>query len=735
MPACVVVRRVNASLLVAVLGAAGATAALAGGESRAPQSGAEEARAELGRRLFFDPAASRAGMRSCADCHDPAHGWSDRERASRDDRGPTRRHAQTLIDGADNPSAHWDGEFRRVEDLVVARLTLAGKKGGGHGLGAVDSGGAYGGGAGAVARAGTPAPSPAPGAGAGSGSAPATGDTAYGAPAGGSGAASGGGSGADQGSGGGGIPQPPAMDDEPSRMDCPAYGDPEHGYRRGYSAGGAGEREPSDAPPPTADGGGSDSGGAGATSAPPPRPDLGASPASRPAGSAPDGAPAGRPSAARLDPYADDAFGTAPEDGLDFVASDVDLARLPAVGATLEAAGRYREAFVAAFGSPQITTQRVAEAIGAHCREIRSGRSAYDRFAAGEESALMPAARRGLELFRGQAGCASCHAMTGKRAPFTDYRFHDTGVSWREAGGGPAAARGRAGDDLGDIGAMGATSRREDRRAFKTPTRRDVARRGPFMHDGSVRTLEAAVRRYLSGPLDDPSIDERMPKIVATAGEVADLVAFLRSLTSDELPGRARDAWSARAERTTLRLVDADGRPLADHPVTLAPAGDALPGAFPAVARTLVTDDAGRVEFTPGATTHVRVVLEGGLRPVGGALVPDTCRSATIQIPVRGRCRVLAVLPAGEAVPAALVAEHPEARFFPDRRTPRTILRLEAQDTIGDGRVVAMYAGSLRTDVPARSVLRLPTAAWGLDRLRVVLDPEETVKVDLSKRR
>src|SRR5204863_7249936 len=119
----------------------------------------------------------------------------------------------------------------------------------------------------------------------------------------------------------------------------------------------------------------------------------------------------------------------------------------------------------------------------------RSGGAAYDRFAAGEASALSPSAKHGLELFEGAAGCVSCHAMTGRRAALTDYRFHDTGISWKSS---------PTGDD-GDVGAIGASSRPQDRRAFKTPTLRDVARRGPFMHDGSVPTLEAAVRHYLSG--------------------------------------------------------------------------------------------------------------------------------------------------------------------------------------------------------------------------------------------
>ncbi len=80
------------------------------------------ARIELGRRLFFDPQVSRSQARSCASCHAPDHGWSDPSRISEDDAGETRRHSQTILNSAFNPSAHWDGEFATVEDLVVARI-------------------------------------------------------------------------------------------------------------------------------------------------------------------------------------------------------------------------------------------------------------------------------------------------------------------------------------------------------------------------------------------------------------------------------------------------------------------------------------------------------------------------------------------------------------------------------------------------------------------------------------
>jgi len=81
-----------------------------------------QSRIELGRRLFYEPHLSRSGQRSCASCHAPEHGFSDPDRVSLDDIGTSRRHSQTIIDSKWNPSAHWDGEFSGVEELITRRL-------------------------------------------------------------------------------------------------------------------------------------------------------------------------------------------------------------------------------------------------------------------------------------------------------------------------------------------------------------------------------------------------------------------------------------------------------------------------------------------------------------------------------------------------------------------------------------------------------------------------------------
>jgi len=694
-----------------------------------PRAGSKEnARVELGRRLFFDPVVSRVGMRSCADCHDPRHGYSDAARVSADDRVATRRHSQTLIDGADNPSAHWDGAFHRVEDLVTSRVTLAarGRFSSGHELA---SGGAFKGPDGGVA--------PGVGAGSGvpSGSLPtprATEPARDTGPKGGSGSGepgSGGGSAGGSGSGGG--------------TGAEAYKAPDSDKPDGA-------REPTDAPTtpteaPSAPGapsapsapGPAAGPSAGAAPAAPSVPAAPAAPGAAPAaGNAPRGADGANREPTALDPYAaPDALADGDlEPG--FISAAVDTTKLPSADRVIEDAGRYREGFEAAFGAPTVTIAKISEAIGAYCHSIRSGASAFDRFVGGDSAALSPEAKRGLELFKGRANCAACHLLgrdAGERAALTDYRVHVTGVSWAALSGDDDAAKAKVAALDADEGAGGVTGRPKEARAFKTPTLRDVARRGPYMHDGSLATLEAVVLHYAKPPRD-PALDFRVAGFDAARRDVADLVAFLRALSSDVRPGLATSAWKARAHATRLTLVDAKGKPLANQRFLVVPAGDVLPGGLPTdAAIALTTDERGVASFTAPAWTHVRVVMPDGVRTRSGALVPDSCRDARIEVAVRGRAAVFVTFPKGQVAPLTLVGEHESADFMPDRRLPRTVLRREAVMPDGTDRQVALYKAYVRTDAPATVTLHLPKKVWGLDRLRMAFEAGETRSLDLSK--
>jgi cytochrome c peroxidase len=148
----------------------------------------------------------------------------------------------------------------------------------------------------------------------------------------------------------------------------------------------------------------------------------------------------------------------------------------------------------------------VTAALASYVRSIRSGDSRFDRYAAGNQRALSDLEKVGLAIFRGKASCTSCHAGPN----FTDEQFHNTGIAWRE---------GRLTDEGAGEG------------KFKVPTLREVARTAPYMHDGSLKTLEDAVEYYDRGGNPNPGLDEDLRPLHLSSGEKQALVSFLRSLS------------------------------------------------------------------------------------------------------------------------------------------------------------------------------------------------------------
>jgi cytochrome c peroxidase len=355
----------------------------------------------------------------------------------------------------------------------------------------------------------------------------------------------------------------------------------------------------------------------------------------------------------------------------DDVDRKIDLSMVEPVEARVEGDGRYAEAFAAAFGTNRVTTARMATAIAAFVRSIRSTESPYDRFAAGDASALSAAAQRGLRLFKGKATCAQCHLVTHGHAPFTDQEFHDTGVVARSFGGAAGIPDDDAVERRVDRGRARITDASTLERAFKTPTLRDVARRGPYMHDGTLRSLEDVVRHYARGAKNDPNLDARLTGFELSDSDVVDLVEFLRSLSGDVPPGLAPDLRE-RAKTTRVRVLDARGRPLAHLSVRLVPAGDSLPGDVPLTSpeRVLETDADGVIEFAPSRKTHVRLILPSGLRAPQGQWIPDTCERLDLALPVEGRATLLLTTPNDcEAMERLLVTVTPEGEKSLERRT------------------------------------------------------------------
>ncbi|MFL5243396.1 MAG: cytochrome-c peroxidase [Gemmataceae bacterium] len=170
--------------------------------------------------------------------------------------------------------------------------------------------------------------------------------------------------------------------------------------------------------------------------------------------------------------------------------------------------GRFEEAYEGG-----VTADNLGKALASFERVLLRGDSAVDRFRRkGDFAALTPEERHGLWLYESKAHCWRCH--TG--ANFTDEQVHNTGVSW--------------GQEPVDLGRFAVTKRAEDRGKFKTPTLRGVALTGPYMHDGSLKSLEDVVEFYNRGGGANPHRDPILEPLGLTKDDLRDLVAFLKAL-------------------------------------------------------------------------------------------------------------------------------------------------------------------------------------------------------------
>jgi cytochrome c peroxidase len=207
-----------------------------------------------------------------------------------------------------------------------------------------------------------------------------------------------------------------------------------------------------------------------------------------------------------------------------------ELGQTPSAVVALARSDQYGPLFVRAFGA-EPTLFEVARALATYVRTILAADSPFDRYAEGDRRALSPAAESGLLLFRGKARCTGCHV-----GPLlSDEQFHNTGVAWRT----PAISAGseQAGD-FADLGRFVVTGKDEDRGAFKTPTLREVARTAPYMHDGSLATLDAVVDFYSDGGRKNPRIDAEIHPLQLVVEEKQALVAFLNALSGSISEGQ-----------------------------------------------------------------------------------------------------------------------------------------------------------------------------------------------------
>lgn len=200
----------------------------------------------------------------------------------------------------------------------------------------------------------------------------------------------------------------------------------------------------------------------------------------------------------------------------------------------------------------------LADALSGYLRSLPPVRSRYDLHAT-NTTMLSPDERDGLALFQGKAACSECHRIEGQPASFTDHRFHHAGIGFERAAGAVAqtmtkltTARARktpigelilADPQIAELGRFAVTQRPEDLGAFRTPTLRNIANTAPYMHDGSIATLQEAVEREIYYR----SLARGRP-ISLTVTEQRQLLAFLQALSAPaDDTGRAAHAGAESA--------------------------------------------------------------------------------------------------------------------------------------------------------------------------------------------
>lgn len=195
--------------------------------------------------------------------------------------------------------------------------------------------------------------------------------------------------------------------------------------------------------------------------------------------------------------------------------------------AKLKSNPAYGPLFRDAFGTNDITMQRVENAMASFERTILSGNSAFDQYEyQGRKDALSSAQVRGLAVFTDplKGNCSACHTIGPKYALFTDNQFHNTGEGIGDN------------EEFTDVGRFAISKVDIDRGAFKTPTLRNVALTGPYMHDGKLKTLKDVVDFYAGKGNSNSNLDQRMTRIELSGRDRTDLVEFMKSLTGDISP-------------------------------------------------------------------------------------------------------------------------------------------------------------------------------------------------------
>lgn len=224
----------------------------------------------------------------------------------------------------------------------------------------------------------------------------------------------------------------------------------------------------------------------------------------------------------------------------------------------------YLDHFDAAFGA-KASLDRIGQALAAYQRSLIAGNSPFDHwYFAGKAEAVQDDVKRGFDLFQGKANCAACHVVADEFSLFTDQSLHDTGYGFmreQRRQQPPKSVKVRLAPEVfvdvdfarvksvsapleADLGRYEVTEDPADRWKFRTPNLRNIAKTGPYMHDGALNTLRAVLEFYNMGGPGHPEQSPLIAPLGLSEANIDDLEAFLNSLTSPDLDCLAAEARS-----------------------------------------------------------------------------------------------------------------------------------------------------------------------------------------------
>ncbi len=239
----------------------------------------------------------------------------------------------------------------------------------------------------------------------------------------------------------------------------------------------------------------------------------------------------------------------------------------PSIGYVIDkikAIKEYDGLFEAAFNGRGPTMETIGMALANYQRTLNAANSPFDRWYFGkEENAVNEQVKRGFNLFVGKGACNACHLIHDDYALFADDKLHNTGLGYQVSMGiQPKTKRVQLAPGVftdldmsviksvskpkeNDLGQYEVTENPNDRWKFRTPSLRNAALTAPYMHNGSMLTLREVVEFYNQGGVPNEVLSPLIRPLNLSDEEINDIVAFLESLTGDNVATIVADAFAA----------------------------------------------------------------------------------------------------------------------------------------------------------------------------------------------